>query len=155
MGTNNMARIMVQSNKHIANIYRLLKDIKLKVSADYIYLNNKRIVIITNKVAIFFNLNTVEKYIKELNDVDVNNIMSPKCPQLNSYLKILGILYFVDNTNLPITLDIIETVVKSTHIFNNIVLTSHPWFIKVFPKSNGGMNQYLEFINQYNHKESY
>jgi len=136
METNNMARIMAQSNEHIANIYRLLKDIKLEVSADYIHLNNKRIVITTNKVAISSNLNTVEKYIKKLNNVDANDVISSKLSQLKSYLKILDILYFVDNTNLPITLDIIETVVKSTHIFNNIVLTSHPWVIKAFPKSN-------------------
>jgi len=95
----------------------LLKDIKLEVSADYIHLNNKRIAITTNKVAISSNLNTVEKYIKKLNNVDANNVISSKLPQLKSYL---------NNTNLPITLDIIETVVKSTHIFSNIVLTSHP-----------------------------
>jgi len=136
MGTNNMARIIAQSNEHFANIYRLLKNIKLEVSADYMHLNNKRIVITTNKIAIFSNLNTVEKYIKELNNVDANDIMSPKLSQSKSYLKILGILYFVNNTNLLITLDIIKTVVKSTHIFNNIVLTSYPWVIKAFQKSD-------------------
>ena len=63
-------------------------------------------------------------------------VVSPRLPQLKSYFKILSILYFVDDTNLPITLDIIETVVKSTHIFNNIVLVSHSQVIKTFPKSN-------------------
>jgi len=62
--------------------------------------------------------------------------MSPRLPQLKSFFKILDILYFVDNTNLPITLDIIETVVKSTHIFNNIFLVSHSQVIKALPKSN-------------------
>ena len=73
---------------------------------------------------------------KKLNNVDANNVMSPRLPQLNSYSKILGILYFVDNTNLSITLDIIKTVVKSTHIFKNIVLVSHSQVIKISPKSN-------------------
>jgi len=73
---------------------------------------------------------------KKLNNVDANNVMSPRLPQLKSYSKILDILYFVDDTNLSITLDIIETVVKSTHIFKNIVLVSHSQVIKVSPKSD-------------------
>ena len=73
---------------------------------------------------------------KKLNNFDANNVMSPRLPQLKSYSKILDILYFVDNTNLPITLDIIKTVVKSTHIFKNIVLVSHSQVTKTSPKSN-------------------
>ena len=44
--------------------------------------------------------------------------------------------YFLENTNLPITADIIEEVIKNTHIFNNIVLVSCPYIIKMFPKFN-------------------
>jgi len=36
MRTNNIERIMAQSNVYIANINRLLKDIKLEVLVDFI-----------------------------------------------------------------------------------------------------------------------
>ena len=119
---NNVKIVTVQSNTYIANINRLLKEVKSEISADYIHSDNKRIVIITNKTVISSNLNIVEKYIKELNYVDSNNIISPRLLQSKSYFKILNILYFLENTNLPVMSDIIERVIKSIHIFNNIVL---------------------------------
>ena len=117
---------MTQSNAYITNINRLFKGVKSEISADYIHSDNKRIVIMTNKIAIFSNLNIVEKYMKDLNDIDLNNIMSLRLPQSKSYLKILGILYFLKNTNLSVMSDIIKRVIKCIHIFNNIVLASYP-----------------------------
>jgi len=96
---------------HITNINRLLKDIKLKYSTDFIYPDSKGIVVTINKVARFLDLNIVEKYMKKLNDIDSSDIMSPRLPQLRSYLKILDILYFIDDTNLSITPDIMERVI--------------------------------------------
>lgn len=61
---------------------------------------------------------------KELNNVNSNNVMSSRFPQSKLYLRILGISYFTEDTNLFITLDIIERVIKSTHIFDDIVLAS-------------------------------
>jgi len=136
MNTNNAKIFIAQFNVHIANINRLLKEIKLEISTNYIHSNNKRIVIITNKVAISFDLNIVKKYIKELNNVNSNNIMSLRLLQSKFDLKILDILYFIDNTNLPVMPDIIESVIKSTHIFNDIVLAFHPCVIKASPKSD-------------------
>ena len=124
--TNNAKIVTVQSNTYIANINRLLKGIKSEISTDYIHSDNKRIVIITNKIVIFSDLNIVEKYIKELNDVDSNNVISPRLLQFKSYFKILYILYFLENTNLPVMPNIIKRVIKSTYIFNNIVLVSCP-----------------------------
>ena len=56
--------------------------------------------------------------------------------QSKSYLKILGISYFVKNTNFPIILNIIESVIKSTYILNDIVLTSYSQVIKILSKSD-------------------
>jgi len=120
MSTNNFERVMIKSNTHIANINKLLKEIKSDISANYIYSDSKKVIIITNKIAITSDLNMIEKYIKELNDVDTINIISPRLLQSKSYLKILNISYFVKDTNLPIILDIIESVIKSTYILNNI-----------------------------------
>ena len=67
----------------------------------------------------------MEKYVKKVNDIHINNIMNIKLSQLKSYLNILDIFYFVEDTNLSITSDILKSVIKSTHIFNNIVLASY------------------------------
>ena len=62
--------------------------------------------------------------------------MSPRLPQSRSYFKILEISYFVNNTNLFVMPDIIESIIKSTHIFNNIVLASYSYIIKASSKFN-------------------
>ena len=68
---------------------------------------------------------------KELNDIDSSNIISSRLSQSKSYLKILDILYFVDDTNLFITADIIERVIQISYLFDNIILASCPHIIKV------------------------
>jgi len=68
---------------------------------------------------------------KELNDIDSSNIISSRLSQSKSYLKILDILYFVDDTNLSITADIIERVIQISYLFDNIILASCPHIIKV------------------------
>ena len=82
--------------------------------------NNKGIVIITNKVAATSYFDIIEDYMKNLNDINSNNVMSSRLPQPKSYLKILGIPYFVEDTNLSLTSNIIK-VLETTHIFNNVV----------------------------------
>jgi len=87
MSISNTERIIAQSNVHITNIDKLLKDVKSEILADCICSNNKGIVIITNKIAVLFDLSIVEKYIKELNNVNSDNVISSKLPQL-SYPKL-------------------------------------------------------------------
>jgi len=98
--------------------------------------NNKRLLITTSKIATISDLNIIEKYIKELNDVDSNDIMSLRLSQSKSYLKILSIPYFIKDTNISISSDIVKSAIKSNYIFNDIVLALHPHIIKVSPKSN-------------------
>lgn len=127
---------MAISNKHIASINRLLKDIKSDIVADFIWVDNSGLVITTNKVVAALDLNTIKNYIKNIDIVDSNRVMSPRLPQSKLYLKILGILYYIKDTNLPITVDIVKKVFQTTHIFNNIVLASWPCIIKAFSKSD-------------------
>jgi len=54
-------------------------------------------------------------------------------------LKILGIPYFIKDTNLSIMSDIIERIIKTFHIFDDIVLASQPHIIKAFSKINMAM----------------
>ena len=114
----------------------LLKSRKSEVSANFICSNNKEIIITTNKVAASSNLNIVERYVKKLDNIDPNNVISPHLSQSKLYLKILEMLYFLENMNLPITSNVIEEVIKDTHIFNDIILASYLHIIKIFPKSD-------------------
>jgi len=134
ISTNNSEAIITQANAYIANINKLLKNVKYNVSANYICSNNKRIVITTNKAVASSNLNIVERYIKELDNIDSNNVMSSYLPQSKSYLKVLEVPYFLKNINLPIISNMIEIIIKEAYIFNNIVLVSCPHVIKAFPK---------------------
>ena len=133
--TNNTDRIIVSSNMHVTNINRLLKDIMLEISIDFIWANNKDIIITTNKIAVTSDLNVVEKYIKDLNDVDSSNIIS-RLHQSKSYLKILDLLYYVEKTSFLITVDIVEKVIQTTYLFNDVVLVSYLHIIKAFFKSD-------------------
>jgi len=49
-------------------------------------------------------------------------------------LKIIGISYFIENTNISITSDFIESIIKVNHIFNNLLLALKPQVIKALPK---------------------
>ena len=59
-----------------------------------------------------------------------------KLPQSKSYLKILGIYYIIENTNVFITSSIVERIIQTTYIFNSIVLVLKSHIIKVLPKSD-------------------
>ena len=76
MSVNNSEAIVLQANIYISNINRLLKDVKSKVSANFIYSNNKDIIITTNKTVASLDLSIVERYVKELNNINLNDGMS-------------------------------------------------------------------------------
>lgn len=70
---------------------------------------------------------------KNLNNVDLNKVISFRLSQSKLYL---NISYFIKDTNLSIIIDIIEIVIKSTHIFNNTILVPCLQIIKTSSKSN-------------------
>jgi len=111
---------------HIININYILKNIKSNICADYISSDNKGVNIITNNIASNSDLLEIEKYIKQSLDNNSNTIASPRLPQSKSYLKIVGILYYVDKSNTHITTKDIEHILKNTHIFNESVLALRP-----------------------------
>ena len=99
-------------------------------------MESKGIIITTNKAASALNMSIIEKYLKENNNIDLDYITSPYLLKSKSYLKILGLLYIVEKTNLSITSKLIEEVTKEFYIFNDIILTQ---VIKAFPKSDIAM----------------
>jgi len=134
MRSNNTKRVMTKANIYILNINKLLKGVKSEISINFICSDNKRLFITTSKVAIISNLNIIKKYVKELNNVNSNDIISLRLPQSKSYLKILCISYFIENINLSISSNIIKSIIKSNYILNNIVLAFYLYIIKTSPK---------------------
>jgi len=65
---------MKESSAYIANINKTLKNIKFKVIADFAWLENSDIIITTNKAAVSLDFQTIEQYIKNVNNIEVNNI---------------------------------------------------------------------------------
>jgi len=111
MSSQNVNKIIAKSNTHVTNINRLLKDVKSDVLADFMHVDSKGMVITTNKVAANSNLNIIKKYIKNVDNVNMNKVLSPRLSQLKYYLKILDISYYVEDTNLLIIADIVKRVI--------------------------------------------
>jgi len=93
MSNNNKTNFMVSLSEYITNINRSLKDIKLEVMADFIYMDSISIIIVTNKVVSALNLQTIEKYIKNVDHIKLEEIDTLQLPQSKSYLKIIDIPY--------------------------------------------------------------
>ena len=134
ISNENKARFMKSSSKHIANLNRALKNIKLDIIADFVYMDQAGITIITNKVATSLDLQIIKRYVKNTNQINSDNVKTPQLPQSKSYLKIIGIPYLLKNTNTPMMTDVVETIIRNNHIFNNIIVASRLRNIKVFLK---------------------
>lgn len=126
MNSVNSNRFMVTSNKHISNINRALKYIKFDVMANFIQVDYRRLVmtfIATNEVMSTLDINTIERYIKNIDTIDSNKVMSPRYLQSRSYLKILGILYICEDSNTPLHLTLLRKSFNS-HISSMILFLS-------------------------------
>jgi len=74
INANNSEAIILQESTHISNINRLLKGMKSEILADFICSNNKEVVIMTNKAAATFDLSIIRKYIKGVDNMDLENM---------------------------------------------------------------------------------
>jgi len=119
---------------HISNINKCLKNSKSDIITDFIWTTNNRTVITTNKPANDINLSTIEKYLKNVKNINPDSIESPRLPKSKSYIKIIGLPHKIEQG--VITPDYIEGVLKDMHLFKDVVLASKPCIIKVLPKSD-------------------
>jgi len=74
MNNDNIVKFMLKSSDHITNIDRVLKNIELEIKVDYIHSETSGIVIVTDKVASSLDLQTIEKYIKNSNQINSENV---------------------------------------------------------------------------------
>jgi len=124
------------SSEHIVNINHALKTIKSNTIADFIHVDSKGIIITTNNISSGSDLQEIEKYVKNSLSSDTDKVSSPRLLQLKLYLKIVGILFISEKTSNCVSPDKIENVLKNNHLFNDIILASKPYVIKVSPKTN-------------------
>ena len=134
MNNKTANKFLKNVSMHIININRALENIKSKVMANFICVKDKDIIISTNNIANPSDLQEVEKYVKNMLYMEVNQISFPRLPQSKSYLKIVGIPYLIDQLNTWMSSDNVKKILKNNHIFNDIVLMSKPKIIKVSPK---------------------
>jgi len=92
-------KFLKDASIYIININRALKNIKSKVMADFICVKDKGIIISTNNIANPSDLQEVEKYVKNMLYMEVDQISFPRLPQSKSYFKIVGIPYLIDQLN--------------------------------------------------------
>ena len=119
---------------HISNVNKCLKNSKSDTFADFIRFNVNGITITTNKPASGIDLSTIEKYLKNIENVNPESIESPCLPKSKSYMKIIGLSY--SSKSGVLTPDVIKGVLKKSYLFKDTVLTSKPCIIKVLPKSD-------------------
>ena len=136
MGSDNRSRFMALSSNHITNINKALTNIKLDVRADYVHLDQNGIVIITNKITFVLDLQIVENFVKNIEHIDLDDIETSYLPQLKFYLKIIGIPYLLENTNMLINSGCVKSILKANYIFNNVMQASKPCVIRTLPKSD-------------------
>ena len=133
--TKTNAELIVNSaHIHISNINKCLKNSKSNIFADFIRFNVNGIIITTNKPTSDLNLSTIKKYLKNVQNVNPDSIESPHLPKSKSYMKIIGLPY---SSELGVmSPDIIEGVLKDSHLFKDATLASKPRVIKASPKSD-------------------
>ena len=123
IGSNNSKRLMAKTNTHVTNINRLLKEVKSTISIDFIHTDNKGILITTNNIASAFDLNIIEMYIKELNNVDHNDIKSPCLPNQNHIWKFLAFLTLLRTQTSQFSL-ISLRMLSNQHIYSTTLCLS-------------------------------
>ena len=130
----NTELIINLANLHISNINKCLNNIKSDIITDFICLTNDRLIITMNKLANTSDLDTIKKYIKNIQNINLNSIDCLHLPKSKLYLKIVRLPHIMEQD--VIISDIIEGILKESHLFKNIMLASKPYIIKVSPKSN-------------------
>jgi len=134
MAKSNTKLIVNSVNLHIANINKCLKDTKSDIIADFICITNKGVIITINKLANTSNLSTIEKYIKNISNINSDSIDSSYLSKSKSYLKIIRLSHKMENGF--ITSHFVKSVAKESHLFEDIMLASKLCIIKALSKSD-------------------
>jgi len=90
----------------------------------------------TNFVVLAAELEIIKQWLKKVAGLAASTMVEPHLPQSKSFLKILSIPYWGNNSLLSITQAQVESVIANTPIFEGVVLASHSRIMKAFPSSD-------------------
>lgn len=76
MSSDNSRKFMISFGKYIANLNCTLKKLKLDIIVDFIWVDYRSLIITTNKVTFSSNISVVGNYIKNINNIDSNNMQN-------------------------------------------------------------------------------
>ena len=130
----NAELIVNSAHIYISNVNNCLKNSKSDIIADFIWINVNGIIITINKPANDLDLSTIEKYLKNIKNINLDSIKSPCLSKSKLYMKIIRLLYSSELE--VITPDLIEDVLKDLYLFKNAILASKSCIIKASPKSD-------------------
>jgi len=74
MVKNNIDKFMKNSSIHVTNLNRNLRNAKSEVLVDFIQLDLLRITVVTNKVSLNSDLIIIEKYVKNLENINSTQV---------------------------------------------------------------------------------
>ena len=125
--------IIKKASIHAGLINSLLKNTKSTIRSEFICLCLGGVSIATNNIPAPSDLSIIEKYIKSINSINNNKVLSSCLPQFKSYFKIIDIPYIQPNGNKPTYEDIVNSI-NYTSLFENISLVLKPRVIKALLK---------------------
>jgi len=128
----NAELIVNSAHIHTTNVNKCSKNSNSNIVADFIRFNTNGIIITMNKPASDLNLSTIEKYLKNMQNVIPESIESPCLPKSKSYMKMIGLSYSSELGVL--SSDYIEGILVKSHLFKDATLASKPCIIKASPK---------------------
>jgi len=74
IGSDNIAKFMKNSSLHVTNINWSLRNSKSEVLVDFICSDMTGVTVVTNKVAVQSDLCIIEKYVKNVDNIDFLNM---------------------------------------------------------------------------------
>ena len=116
----NKALLTIHSGLKVESIWRAWKGISMA----------------TNGVALASDLSIIKKCLNNDMEFTDNDIGSPHLPQSKTYLKILGVLFWCNQSSLPVTPAQVEGILAKTPVFEGITLVSKPRIIRASPRSD-------------------
>jgi len=90
----------------------------------------------TNFVASAAELEVIKPWLKKVAGLAASTVVEPRLPRSKSFLKILDVPYWGNNSSLPITQAQVESVIANTPIFEGGVLASRPHIMTASPSSD-------------------
>jgi len=112
INNRNKLKFISSLSTYIVNINSMLRTIKSNIIVDFVHMEQQSIVITMNKVTSPLNVQTIENYIKNIDQIQLSDVEAPQLPQSKFYLKMINIPYLMENTNMPINSSIVETILK-------------------------------------------